>query len=122
MAVGGSRAEEEIMRRALRLAGLLAVAALCAVPSPLRAEGNVFYGGFGIDQPNCGIALLPCGTLFYATARACTLSFQTQETYHVFHVYDGYINTCDRVGGSGREQQGWIERNWGGLLQSVLIP
>jgi hypothetical protein len=89
---------------------------------PVRAEGNVFFGGYGYDHAGCGAGLLPCGSYGYARLQACNLSENAQDTYHVFHVYDGYISSCDMVGGTGREQQGWIERDWPALWQSTLPP
>jgi len=93
-----------------------------SIPATARAEGDIFFGGYGYDHPGCGSGTLPCGTYDYAGRQACNLSENEQDTYHVFHVYDGYISSCDMVGGTGREQQGGIERDWFGLWQSTLIP
>lgn len=91
-------------------------------PSRVNAEDNIFFGGYGYDHVNCGSDVLPCRTYDYARRQACNLSENEQDTYHIFHVYDGYISSCDMVAGSGREQQGWIERDWIGLLTSTLLP
>jgi hypothetical protein len=111
-----------IQLRCWVLAMLFSLAGLGIFPQVVRAEGNVFFGGYGYDHPNCGSGALPCGTYNYARRQACNLSENEQDTYHIFHVYDGYLSSCDMVGGSGREQQGWIERDWLGLLQSILLP
>lgn len=104
------------------LFGLVAISLSVLVPEPVWAEGTVFYGGYGLDHVHCGSELLPCHTYDYARWQACNRSENEQDTYHVFHVVDGYISTCDMVGGSGREPRGVIERDWRGLLLSTVIP
>ena len=109
-------------RSAWVLLALLIGVGVGSIPATARAEGAVFFGGYGYDHPGCGLGTLPCGTYDYAGHQACNLSENEQDTYHVFHAYDGYISSCDMVGGSGREQQGGIERDWFGLWQSTFIP
>jgi len=109
-------------QRVIRLTGLLLMTTvLLLLPIPLRAEGIVYYGGYGTNNTTCGSSLLPCRTYPYARQRACNQSENYQDTFHVYHVYNGYVATCDMVGGSGLEPRTYV-RNWQGYLFSMVLP
>jgi hypothetical protein len=100
---------------------LPAVLGLVLHATPVRAEGSVFYGGYGADHTTCGSSALPCGTYRYTYHRACNLSENRQDTYHVYHVYNGYAGSCDMVGGSGLEPRAYT-LNWQGYFVSMVLP
>jgi hypothetical protein len=88
----------------------------------VAAEGIINYGGYGVDQAACGTSVLPCATYDFARQQACNASENNQDTYHVYHVYDGFVSTCDMLGGTGREPTGAIERNWSAYFLSMVVP
>ena len=105
------------------LAAVVAAIALWLGQGPaVSAEGVINYGGFGVDQPACGSNVLPCATYDFARQQACNASENNQDTYHVYHVYDGFVSTCDMLGGTGREPSGVIERNWSAYFLSLTLP
>ncbi len=65
---------------------------------------------------------LPCATYDYAHLQACNASENNQDTYHVYNVLDGFVSTCDMLGGTGREPAGIQKRNWGAFFLSLTLP
>lgn len=104
------------------LALFLAVLGWLLLTGTAQAEGTVYFGGYGIDHPWCGGALLPCASYEHARALACTYSEHTQDTYHVNHLLWGYQSSCDMAGGAGREPRVLGRYDWGALLLSLLMP
>ncbi|MCB0062353.1 MAG: hypothetical protein KDE19_09565 [Caldilineaceae bacterium] len=100
---------------------LLAIGLQFVAQTPVHAEGSVYYGGYGTDHGSCGSSVLPCGSYRYARDHACNLSQNNQDTYHVYHVYDGYMTSCDMVGGSGLEPRAYL-MNWQGYIFSMVLP
>jgi hypothetical protein len=104
------------------MAILVAIVFWLAQSPVVSAEGIISYGGFGADYPACGANALPCATYDYAHLQACNASENEQDTYHVYHVLDGFVSTCDMLGGTGREPAGIQRRNWGAFFLSLTLP